>query len=391
MWLDRLEADFANLRSALTWLAETGDGARLLRLTAALGGLWQFRSHRIEGRTWLSRALAWEGDTEPAARAMALVKFAVLEHNMGGPLRIDFATEAIAIRRRLGDEWGIGHALTLRGALLRDLGDVDQAVAAWEEAVEHLAPISDHAGVGQIRWLLGMMALAQGNTDRASELLAEALELHQLADYAHGIALTTQGLGLVAAESGNISAAADRYANSLQLWGEAGSHEGLVGAIEESAALAAKQCPAASTRLLAAAATIGGVLGRVPPKNRRVRLEQAISAVRSVLGEPEFAATWAVGCALTLEEAAAVASAVLAELKESEPRTESRSAAHAGLTPRELDVLRQVAAGHSNRQIADHFSLSERTVENHVLHILTKLDLPSRTAAAGYAIRNGLA
>ena len=43
------------------------------------------------------------------------------------------------------------------------------------------------------------------------------------------------------------------------------------------------------------------------------------------------------------------------------------------------------------RQIAENLNLSERTVENHVLHILTKLDVPSRTAAAGYAIRNGLA
>ncbi len=54
-------------------------------------------------------------------------------------------------------------------------------------------------------------------------------------------------------------------------------------------------------------------------------------------------------------------------------------------------MLRQVAAGQSNRQIAELLHLSERTVENHVRHILTKLDLPSRTAAAGYAIRHGLA
>jgi len=53
-------------------------------------------------------------------------------------------------------------------------------------------------------------------------------------------------------------------------------------------------------------------------------------------------------------------------------------------------VLQHVAAGRSNRQIVDHLSLSERTVENHVLHVLTKLDLPARTVAAGWAIRHGL-
>ncbi len=122
LWLDRLEADFDNLRAALTWLAETGDGARLLRLTAALGGLWQFRSHRLEGRDWLSRALTWDGDTVPAARAMALVKFALLEVAMGGAIWVDLVTDAVAIRRSLGDEWGVGHALTLLGILFRPPG-----------------------------------------------------------------------------------------------------------------------------------------------------------------------------------------------------------------------------------------------------------------------------
>jgi DNA-binding NarL/FixJ family response regulator len=50
-----------------------------------------------------------------------------------------------------------------------------------------------------------------------------------------------------------------------------------------------------------------------------------------------------------------------------------------------------VAAGHSNRAIADRLSISERTAERHVLHILTKLDVGSRTAAAAYAHAQDLA
>ncbi len=53
--------------------------------------------------------------------------------------------------------------------------------------------------------------------------------------------------------------------------------------------------------------------------------------------------------------------------------------------------LRLLAEGRSNRAIADILSLSERTVENHVFHILTKLELESRAAAAAYAVRHGLA
>ncbi len=62
----------------------------------------------------------------------------------------------------------------------------------------------------------------------------------------------------------------------------------------------------------------------------------------------------------------------------------------AGLTPRELEVLRRVAAGSSNRQIATALVLSERTVARHLSNIFTKLGVDSRTAAAAFAYENGL-
>lgn len=61
------------------------------------------------------------------------------------------------------------------------------------------------------------------------------------------------------------------------------------------------------------------------------------------------------------------------------------------LTERELEVLRLVARGKSNRQIADDMVISEATVRTHVSNILSKLHLASRTEAALYALREGLA
>ena len=60
------------------------------------------------------------------------------------------------------------------------------------------------------------------------------------------------------------------------------------------------------------------------------------------------------------------------------------------LTPRELEVLRLVAQGMSNQDIADRLFISKHTVHRHVSSILTKLDLSSRAAAAAYAARHGL-
>lgn len=60
------------------------------------------------------------------------------------------------------------------------------------------------------------------------------------------------------------------------------------------------------------------------------------------------------------------------------------------LTPREIEVLRLISVGKTNRDIANELFLSERTIDRHVSNILTKLDVPSRAAATGYAYRRGL-
>jgi DNA-binding NarL/FixJ family response regulator len=61
------------------------------------------------------------------------------------------------------------------------------------------------------------------------------------------------------------------------------------------------------------------------------------------------------------------------------------------VTPRERDVLRLLAEGLTNRQIAERLVISEHTVHRHVTNVLRKLELPSRAAAAAYAVRAGLA
>jgi DNA-binding NarL/FixJ family response regulator len=71
-------------------------------------------------------------------------------------------------------------------------------------------------------------------------------------------------------------------------------------------------------------------------------------------------------------------------------RAGSRDGHRAELTTRELDVLRLVGAGRTNKEIATELSISERTARTHVSHILAKLHLGSRTQAALWAVREGL-
>jgi DNA-binding NarL/FixJ family response regulator len=62
----------------------------------------------------------------------------------------------------------------------------------------------------------------------------------------------------------------------------------------------------------------------------------------------------------------------------------------AGLTARELEVIRLVAAGRTNREVAELLVISDKTVARHLHNVFTKLDLPNRSAATAYAYQHGL-
>ena len=67
------------------------------------------------------------------------------------------------------------------------------------------------------------------------------------------------------------------------------------------------------------------------------------------------------------------------------PKTRAQPGSDGPLTARELQVLRLISTGRTNKEIADELCLSERTIDRHVGNILNKLDVPSRTAATAYA------
>ena len=118
----------------------------------------------------------------------------------------------------------------------------------------------------------------------------------------------------------------------------------------------------------------------------RLEYDRARAAARSHLGESAFRSAWDVGWPRAIEGSADDVSDVLnaARRADVEPRS-SRYASEVGLTPRELEVLRLVAAGRSNREIAAALFIGVPTVKSHLTAILAKLGLPSRSAATAYA------
>ena len=72
-------------------------------------------------------------------------------------------------------------------------------------------------------------------------------------------------------------------------------------------------------------------------------------------------------------------------------KTNAKPKYPADLTPRELEVIREITRGKTNQEISLDLSISEHTVANHVKHILAKIGVTNRVDAAMYAVRNGLA
>jgi len=78
------------------------------------------------------------------------------------------------------------------------------------------------------------------------------------------------------------------------------------------------------------------------------------------------------------------------DLAEARTLATAPTVGRAGLTARECEVLRLVASGRTNREIAAELVISEHTVARHLQNMFAKLDLPSRAAATAYAYRHGL-
>jgi DNA-binding NarL/FixJ family response regulator len=129
--------------------------------------------------------------------------------------------------------------------------------------------------------------------------------------------------------------------------------------------------------------------------------ERLVGSIRGALGGLAFARETNTGRALTTADAVALALALAPSAASDRGGPESgsgedaplssRSTAPAGLSPRQREVLRLVAAGQTNREIARILVLSEKTVARHVSNIFDKLDVTTRSAATAVALREGLA
>jgi non-specific serine/threonine protein kinase len=406
-WLDRLEAEHANLRAALVWTAQH-DVEQALRVAAALRIFWRNRGYLREGREWLERALkSGEGTAQSRARALVAAS-SICNAQSDATAAVDFAEEARTISTQLGDLRGIAEALRriapfyLFQALAADPPDetrFDRADALWAEERELRRELGDRHGLAWAQYNLGVAALNRalaaeplGDGARAAILFEEALpQLEVLQDW-DAVAVTLIDLGRATALQGDEVRAAELFARAFEALQRSSDQRNTIHLLEDVGWLDLRTGQAErATRLLSAANTLRKEKGHGLLATHRRGHDRVMPEARRALGEGDFAVAWGAGAALQLDQAVALAMVALtAVIAPPEAPAPSGRADDAGLTPREREVLSLLVQGLSDREIATALFLSPRTVGWHVTHLLAKLDVQSRAAAVAVAIHRGL-
>jgi non-specific serine/threonine protein kinase len=227
-WLRCLEGDHENLRAALECsLVETGSNGGL-RLCGALGRFWLMRGHLSEGREWCTRILCKAGaDERTRERAYLLNAAGVLSnHQRDHPAARVLHEESLAIRRELGDRFGIATSLNSLGNVSLSQGEYLVARTLYEESLAIRRELGDRFGIATSLNNLGNAAINQGDYPVGKAQVEESLAIRRELGDLFGIAQSLSNLGYEALNRGDFLAATSLYEESLAIRRELGDRFG---------------------------------------------------------------------------------------------------------------------------------------------------------------------
>lgn len=390
-WLNRLRTDQPNVNAALFWALDRQQTEHALRLSAGLFAFWIYTSPLALVNAFLERALSlpWDSGSPAVVRARAKAL------NVAGYAAVnakDFARahsrfeEGLMLYRQLADDRSVAWALRGRSFAHRMSGDGAASQSDDERSLTICRATGDLRGEAWSVHDLGEIAFAKGDLDRAEQLLEEGLERFEEHGVAFGAYRALVMLGAVHRRRSAWLGAISRYQEGLARQRQ--MHFVAAGAdICEGLAMiaAAMRRPAMAARLFGAGHVWRQTFGFGMHFFHKEDHERIMTAVRGQLGSAAWSENFDAGRQLTSEQAMDEAHRCGQELA-----SVARTRDVAGLTERELEVLRALALGLSSPEIADRLVVSPRTVHAHLRSIFDKLDVSTRTAAAHEAARLNL-
>jgi DNA-binding CsgD family transcriptional regulator/tetratricopeptide (TPR) repeat protein len=300
--------------------------------------------------------------------------------------------ESLALHQELENTRGIAHSLLLKAELLLvSQGDQAGAQLYIDASIPLFNALNDQEGRASLGMLRGQLALHRKDIEQAHTLLEESLLLYKKMGTPKGIMQALYHLGRVALSENNETAACSFYQESLAIAMKLGMNEWIAACLEGLAQVAVLQGKYSWAAMAWGTAAALREAVHIPiPFIDRACHERRIALVRNCLGEQAFVALWTRGHVMIPERVIALQKHESA-LPPAPEATPSASTYPAGLTEREVLVLRLVAKGLTNGEIAQELGLSEKTIAHHLTHIFNKTTSENRAAAAAFAIRHGLA
>ena len=304
-WLEVLDHEADNMRTALRSASESGNGATELRLAAALGEYWEFRAHLSEGQRALEDALAKAEGAPARLRAPCLEWAGVMARGQGEYKRAAaFVDQAIALYRETGDEQALSRALKQRGIVASDRGDRDTARSFYLQSLEIKQKIGDRRGIAEAQNNLGVLARLEGDLQEAIANYEQALGCFRDSGDKKAIARVLMNLGEARMENGEYEAAESFIKESLRLCREIGSEWDITDLLELMATVQnAFGNPEAAAILFGAGEALRDLLGAPLPEAEAAVYRARVAGVRESLPAEEVDRAWARGRALPGDEA----------------------------------------------------------------------------------------
>ncbi|MDP8970693.1 MAG: LuxR C-terminal-related transcriptional regulator, partial [Actinomycetota bacterium] len=263
-------------------------------------------------------------------------------------------------------------------------GDLDAARATGEEIVRIGRGGGSRVDESIGEWLLGMVARSQERHDDARAHLEASRALSTDPRLPHTLGRSLLGLAELATEQEHLEEAWELAHDSLEVLDDYGEFVGAAAALEAIADLAvALGEPERSLRLLASSERFHAETGIVRFPLQADRFDRACNTAQAALDAAQATASWEAGGELSLADA-------IAYVRRGRGERQRPQIGWASLTPAERDVVRLVAAGHTNAEIGERLFISVNTVKKHLTHVYAKLDVDGRADLAAQVARRDL-
>ena len=396
-WLRRVEREHENFQAALRWATDRGDAETAMRLAAALAYFWWVLGHLREGRRWLEQALALSPNAPTRFRGRALVGAATLAASLGDQSAgRRFLQNAFELAEVLEGPDPVTSAVCRLCAVAILESDPQAAQVVGERALALLS-----RGVEDPRWqahALFKSAWARmllDDLEGAEADLTESLNLSRRQGNRRLAAAAVSDLARLKLKRGDDLGAAALAAEALTSALEQEHVRARWTAIVTAALVVGQRGDLdRAVRLLTAAEAWSESTGDILVFGPRVRkeAERIASRARAALGEAAFHTAVMEAGTLSQDRVNDLARAALGSVMDTGPApptaTEARSREF--LSHREQTVLRLVAEGLLNKQIATSLGIGERTVKTYVTSAMRKLGADNRAHAAVAAVQRGL-